>query len=58
MNTRRMWINQPSSLQVLHTLHGTNVLATMEGQDCCIYFLKGTVISQQVERSWLSEGWV
>jgi hypothetical protein len=27
MNIRRMWINQPSTSQPLHHLHGTNVLA-------------------------------
>ena len=27
----RMWINQPSTLQPLHHLHGTNVLAIPEG---------------------------
>lgn len=32
MNIQRMWINQPSELQILHHLHGTNVLAVREGK--------------------------
>ncbi len=55
---RRMWINQPSTLQEFHYLHGTNVLAKHEyGDTMRIYFLSGNVISQQISRSTLSEGW-
>lgn len=54
---RRMWVNQPSNLQLLHHLHGTNVLAIEEGDGWRIYFLDGAVISQQAERSSLSDGW-
>lgn len=54
----RMWINQPSTLQPLHALHGTNVLAVHEYDDTMrIYFLSGDCISQQVCRRVLSEGW-
>jgi hypothetical protein len=55
---KRMWINQPSGLQTFHALHGTNVLAEHEYDDTMrIYFLSGDVISQQVFKSALSEGW-
>lgn len=55
---KRMWINQPSSLQTFHKLHGTCVLAVPE---CVgkhrIYFLSGDVLSQQVGTEVLSKGW-
>lgn len=53
---RRMWINQPSTLQPLHHLHGVNVLA--EGTK--VYFLSGPTISMEVPTNPnpLSEGWV
>jgi hypothetical protein len=55
---KRMWVNQPSTLQPLHELSGTNVLALPEGQDYYrIYFLEGPIISQRAHRLWLSEGW-
>jgi hypothetical protein len=53
----RMWINQPSTLQPLHKLHGTNVLAIPEGNGYVIYFLSGDTISMQASRNWLSLGW-
>lgn len=53
----RMWINQPSSQQPLHHLHGTNVLAVQENSTTYrVYFLSGSVISQQVSYSALSPG--
>jgi hypothetical protein len=56
---RRMWINQPSGLQPYHHLHGTNVLAMPEyGSTYVIYFLLGDVISQQIDKLALSEGWI
>lgn len=55
---KRMWINQPSTLQPLHHLHGTNVLAEIEyGDTLRIYFLSGDVVSQHANKLWLSEGW-
>lgn len=55
---RRMWINQPSTLQPLHRLHGTNVLAAADTDGTMqVYFLSGATISQQVPRAALSEGW-
>lgn len=55
---RRMRINQPSTLQPLHRLHGTNVLATTYSGDVYrVFFLDGDVISQQMPRGYLSGGW-
>lgn len=55
---KRMWINQPSTLQPLHHLHGTNVLAYMESKDIYrIYFLTGDIISMRVQAIPLSLGW-
>jgi hypothetical protein len=54
----RMWINQPSTLQELHALNGTNVLAIHEYDNTMrIYFLSGDRISQQVNKMVLSNGW-
>ena len=49
----RMWVNQPSTLQPLHHLHGVNVLAV----GTTIYFLKGATISAEVPPNCLSKGW-
>jgi hypothetical protein len=54
----RMWINQPSTLQPDHALHGTNVLAIAETDKMArIYFLSGPIESQQVSYLSLSPGW-
>lgn len=55
---KRMWVNQPSTLQPLHALHGLNVLARREedGQ-LLMYFLSGEVICQHGSSLVLSEGW-
>jgi hypothetical protein len=53
-----MWINQPSTLQKFHALHGTNVLAGEDyGDTMKVYFLSGDVISAQVSKRALCEGW-
>lgn len=55
---QRMWINQPSTLQPLHHLHGTNVLAAHEyGSTWRVYFLAGNAVSMQVPHATLSKGW-
>jgi len=54
---KRMWVNQPSTLQPLHDLHGTNVLAIPEREGYRIYFLAGPVISQEASTLCLSDGW-
>lgn len=55
----RMWINQPSTLQALHALNGTNVLAYHEYNNTMrIYFLSGNIVSQQCSILALSKGWL
>lgn len=56
---KRMWINQPSTLQPHHDLHGVNVLAQREyGDTFRVWFLTGDVVSQQMFGSTLSDGWI
>ena len=53
-----MWINQPSTFQPLHALHGQNVLACREDGDTWrIYFTAGPVISQRAASTARSPGW-
>ena len=55
---KRMWVNQPSTLQPLHELHGTCVLACPDtDRTKRAYFLSGDVIDMQIPRKALSEGW-
>lgn len=61
VEVKRMWINQPSTRDVLHHLHGTNVLGYKEkrGRDMYrIYFLSGDIISMRVMNTALSNGWI
>lgn len=54
----RMWVNQPSTLQPLHEMHGVRVLACPDtDRTARAYFLSGDVIDMQVPREALSEGW-
>lgn len=54
----RMWINQPSTLQPLHRLHGVRVLAGPDTDETMrAYFLEGDVIDMQIVRQALSAGW-
>lgn len=55
---KRMWINQPSTLQPRHSLHGRRVLAVEEcpGTYRC-YFTEGDLISTQIDSMALSDGW-
>lgn len=57
----RMWINQPSTLQPWHYMHGDNVLVEMGGKNptamVTVYFTKGEVVSMLVHRNALSGGW-
>ncbi len=56
---RRMWINQPSTQQAHHNLHGVNVLAERETDKVLrVWFLEGSVHSQQLPSIVLSEGWI
>lgn len=56
---KRMWINQPSTLQTYHSLHGKRVFAThlKDGKLTTIYFLEGPIVSQMIDPIALSEGW-
>ncbi len=55
---KRMWINQPSTLQQHHALHGLNVLAEcQEGQYTTIWFLSGDVYSMDISKMCLSDHW-
>lgn len=55
---RRMWINQPSTLQPLHAFNGMNVIAVHEYDDTArIYWLSGDIESSLCSWSCLSEGW-
>ncbi len=60
----RYWINQPSTLQPLHKLHGTNVLGILERDGIMrIYFTarnerSGDIINQVCPVNCLSRGWV
>lgn len=62
MNAYRKWINQPSTSQPLHHLHGKNVLAIpelhSEVDGWRVYFLDGDTISMSVLGLWLSDGWI
>jgi len=52
-----MWINQPSTLQPFHNLHGQNVLAEKDWGMMRVYFLSGDIISQRMPVECLSKGW-
>lgn len=54
----RMWINQPSTLQPLHKMHGVRVLACPDtDRTMRAYLLSGDIVSMQVPREALSSGW-
>ena len=54
----RMWINQPSTLQPVHKLHGTNVLAEKVREGISrVWFLSGPTISADIPTAALSRGW-
>jgi hypothetical protein len=58
---KRMWINQPSTLQPNHKLHGLNVYADfhdmLNEKYVRIYFLSGSKISMNIATLSLSKGW-
>jgi hypothetical protein len=53
----RGWINQPSSHQPLHNLHGVNVLVHEHKGLCTVYFLAGPVTSMIAPKKAISYGW-
>jgi hypothetical protein len=58
VDIKRMWINQPSTSQEFHHMHGTKVLAIRESPVMMrVYFLDGDVISQHMPTKALSMGW-
>ena len=55
---KRCWINQPSTAQPLHSMHGTCVLALdYTAKSSLVYFLSGDVVSAVVLKLSLSDGW-
>jgi hypothetical protein len=56
---KRMWINQPSTLQPDHDHHGKNVIISNEpySQFYRAHFLSGPVVSMLIASESLSEGW-
>lgn len=51
METYRAWINQPSTLQPLHNLHGKRCIVQDTGEDYVyIWFTEGNVHSMRVSR--------
>lgn len=59
---RRMWINVPSPLQMMHHLHGQRVLAytgehPYRDKVAVVYPISGPIISFRLDRKYLSEGW-
>lgn len=56
MRVYRAWINQPSTLQPLHHLHGEAGIAIERDGHTTLYFVTGPVFSMVVDPLWLSEG--
>jgi hypothetical protein len=62
---RRMWVNQPSTLQPEHEHHGKNVLVMEENGKLVevypgivyVWFTSGPIESQKMFTLSLSEGW-
>lgn len=52
---RRVWINQPSTLQPHHKLHGKYAIAIPEeGPVCDIHFTEGDVHSMRIQKLCIS----
>lgn len=57
---KRMWVNQPSTLQPYHKQHGEKVLAEFRRDNnkyIRVYFTRGRLVSMKMHKSALSEGW-
>lgn len=56
---KRVWVNQPSTLQAGHRFHGRLGIAVIdrERDDVRLYYRSGATISSDVCESWLSDGW-
>ena len=59
LRLKRMWINQPSTLQPDHKYHGLNVLVEQDNNEEYIdaYMQSGPIISMRVALLSLSPGW-
>jgi hypothetical protein len=60
MNLKRMWINQPSTLQKYHKLHDVNVLVEdipKREKYTRIFHISGIVHSEEVDSNILEDGW-
>ena len=51
----RKWINQPSTLQRYHDLHGKRVIYNPNTEE--VWFTDGDIISHQIHPAALSDGW-
>lgn len=62
MTCKRMWVNQPSSAHPLHKHHGQNVIVELSSdvvdKSVRVYFTEGTIISAQIPKLYLSDGWI
>jgi hypothetical protein len=57
-NLRRAWINQPSTQQEHHDLHGRRVLAAEDRDGVSrVFFTEGPVVSMELRSTSLSDGW-
>ena len=55
MKLYRAWINQPSTLQPLHALHGTYCIACdRDGANVHLYFTEGDVHSMVAPRTCIA----
>lgn len=55
---RRMWVNQPSTMQPMHDRHGQLVIAHHDYDDQWRCFpIAGNTVSFMANRLWLSDGW-
>ena len=57
---KRYWIDQPSTLQPLHHMNGTNVIvddSELQNVTCTVAPVSGDTITMQVPRIVLSKGW-
>lgn len=55
MKTYRAWINQPSTLQAYHKMHGKRCIVLDDGcQVVQVWFTDGPIHSMMIDRSSLS----
>jgi hypothetical protein len=53
----RAWVNQPSTLQPLHRMHGMKCIVYDDHQDdgeVTLYFTDGPIHSMQARKLWIS----